>query len=559
MARRRTVEISKVLGAPLHRVGSDGFSTAAVVVVLMVAAVGILSLVNRSSSGRTGAAYKTQTITAREVARSGMLRIIGELNKPANRGMLVSGVPLNGWSASPNPAIQNPCLRPPFTGSATPTTAAARGFGANATQSFVAGDTTRRFVLRSIRYASADRSHWIRSEYNGAGIHSSSSANDFLANRSNILTATNGLLELVVEGQVYNSDGTLVSRAKLAQEFVVAPKCCDRSFNGTTNAFGNGANDVKGTDATQCAMGAGASGSLITETLGNATGELDTQDMHLYGLVSGTPQLLTEFKCLTTAASCRGTDPPAPGRAAAANGFVTASLLSSLPLPPIHPDPLTPSYEFNSGDDTYYRINAANTGIEVCEVSGTNTLINCAPAPYCIKLVNSVADYHCKMQRMRLSAMMLYVDTTLGTIAFYLNNGVGEIKFSGTSGLLHRKCASFPGATTMCTTAAQLGDFPRLAFYSNLLNANFEFTGTSSSLVAFLYNRRGRIHQSGGSSLYGAVWGNVVSGSGNSNIYVPTNLASVSTTQGYCSLVPGGCGVTAFDWVARSVSNKRMF
>ena len=51
--------------------------------------LGGLVLVVRSSDGVIGATFQRDSSDARDAAETGMIRIVGELNLPQNRGLLV--------------------------------------------------------------------------------------------------------------------------------------------------------------------------------------------------------------------------------------------------------------------------------------------------------------------------------------------------------------------------------------------------------------------------------------------------------------------------------------
>lgn len=556
-----------------------GFSVPAVVVVLLITTLGTLTIASRNSSGRLASVFQGQSREARDVAMAGAVQIIGALNQPANRGMLVSGRPLNQWSTTPDPDLDNPCLAALPTPIST--TAEARGFGNNAEQNLIAGDSSRRFILRSVRYSSGDRAHWVLSSYAPDGSLTTTSSDgvgvDFKPFSSNLFEGTEGFIELVVEGQVLNGSGEVISRATVTEEFNVVPKCCDSSFNGTFDAFGSDTDgdtttaDLRGTDGRACAA-AGTPGSLITETTGFLSGEIRPGGLNMYQLqTDGSLALLEEFLCVTPLASCEGTSPPF---AEAKNGNVPGIPINKLPEPPDFPDLSVNVKEISLSGNSNIYLRAYDFGgasglqIQECEANNTNapTALTCnsSPADYCTRISNNVADFHCRFTTIKpTGASNVFVETSLGKVAFYFNEtSAAEAKFTGGSRLVHLKCDGFQGETTPCGDDADANDFPHFALYSkNEDDPKFEFTGASVSLSAFAHFVRGETKMSGGSSITGALWTDTLVGTGDSRIIIASTNCTpgdsgycFTTSQPIVQFIPyfAGSGGGSFDWVARS-------
>jgi hypothetical protein len=555
---------------------SQGFSLLVVVLILLITSMGILALLNRSSSARLAAAYGTQRREAVQVAKSGLVQIIGELNKPANRGMLVSGVPLNGWNDSANfNAMENPCRRPPFTETPTPTTAQARAFGGNTPQNLVEGDPSRRYILRSIRYSSAgkdltDRNHWIQSEYDEFGSMNVTRAGEFLDRRSDISDATNGFFVVEVEGQVLTPNGGVLSRARVTQEYVVVPKCCGHSFNGQYNAFDNGTDDIKGTDATDCFITV-TGGSFITEANGDQSGSISLSQSYLEEeLIDGTRQLMTNFNCITSATSCRGTDGSPPGYVDTRDGSVSAETEPT----PLNGVPAFPDASISAGSIRatgnqvlYLRVNPAGDQVEACSplvntnqdttsqlLAGAVTLSGCSPAPYCAFIANDIAEHHCRLTDFSATGNGgIFVDTSGGTIAVYLDGDSTE-SISGGAALIHLYCDAYPGENLSCPDIAAIEAFDRFSIYSQ--RASLTVNGNPVALSAFIYLRNGTLRNVGGSLIQGAAWINNYDSTGNSRLVTPASNYCIKDSKGFCILVSND---TVNDWIARSVSRIRVY
>ena len=66
----------------------EGFSLTLVLVASLMVLLGGLMLVDRASDGVISAAFQRDSSDASDAAETGMTRIVGELNRPQNRGLL---------------------------------------------------------------------------------------------------------------------------------------------------------------------------------------------------------------------------------------------------------------------------------------------------------------------------------------------------------------------------------------------------------------------------------------------------------------------------------------
>ena len=66
----------------------EGFSLPLVLVASLMVVLGGLMLVDRASDGVISAAFQRDSGDAKDAAETGMTRILGELNRPQNRGLL---------------------------------------------------------------------------------------------------------------------------------------------------------------------------------------------------------------------------------------------------------------------------------------------------------------------------------------------------------------------------------------------------------------------------------------------------------------------------------------
>ncbi|MFY8149302.1 MAG: hypothetical protein ACOVNL_08810 [Prochlorococcaceae cyanobacterium] len=526
---------------------------AAVMLVILICILGSMALAMRSGSGLLASRLQSQSREAREVAEAGIVQVVSELNNPPNRRMLVSGLPLNAWGTTPDARQQNPCLQLP---TATPTSSGARALAGNAIQDLQSGDTSRRFRLRSVRYSNTNRTRWIESRYNNAGVLTTSNSSPAFDNSTNQLINLQaassgqpdnlGYIQIEVQGEVRRG-GTQVSTATVTREYQVVPKCCGLSFNGPANIYGN--------DRTTCTSGSdnlgklgvvtGFNGGGVTKAAG-AAGELNGPD--------GNP--LQAVLCITTTTTCGG--PVSSISTLGGNTVPVTPIAINLDPPPTYPGTTTKVGSI-SKVDAYMRVNSGNTAIELCNISGS-TLSGCSAPNYCEKVVNSFADYHCRMSSIDTGTKLLTVDSTGGRIALYFNDSPGTVASGGTGGIAHVRCGSFAGATKACTTSAAASEFDRLSFFGNLSTNVFDLQGTPGALAVYVYFRQGLVSIGGNAEVVGSLWSNNLEVNGSFEIAAPPT-GCLSGGGAFCTLIGGGNAPNEvlFDWVARSTAQGKLY
>jgi hypothetical protein len=219
------------LPAQPQRMAERGFFVAVVVLVLLGVVLGSLAIANRIGSGALRSTLQSQSREARDAADDGVLAVVNELNRFENRELLVTRTG-DGWSS----ANTNPCasaIGVPATLKNQPPTATALGFRNNMGDEIqLAGDTTRRFVVRRIEVLLPDRrnSSWALRSPGSASIITQNNGTYNGRGSLNLTNANNvGYIRLTVEGRYFRG-GTQVSSATVTREFQVVPKCCFSSF-----------------------------------------------------------------------------------------------------------------------------------------------------------------------------------------------------------------------------------------------------------------------------------------------------------------------------------------
>lgn len=209
----------------------QGFAMVLVILAALMLAAGGLALANRASSGLLGSVFQGFSLEAREAAEIGMNRIIAELNKPTNRGMLRSRGTSDEkglWNAAhlalfyrnkcPGTSAPDVSTGSPLAttlgypqGSADPSSAYNQVFILpNGAISTVANGANRSYQLISVSRPAEAKLR----------IFADNSSPD----------NGQGQITLVVKGRALRPDGSVASEVVLQKVFQVVPKCCGTSF-----------------------------------------------------------------------------------------------------------------------------------------------------------------------------------------------------------------------------------------------------------------------------------------------------------------------------------------
>lgn len=307
-----------------------GFAMALSLFVAATVLVGWVALANRSNSSRLGAALQDENREARIAAESGLAVVIDELNRPANRRILVKGQMI-GVSANPalepwnqpitnnSSALVNPCANTEVkTEERIRPTALATSIGQGENGDYIpltgrsgSDRYARRFRLVRYELKNADRS--TGPDYDPDNVNLRPNPVDPGSNTVKFPKRGVGYVELTVEGQVLRG-GKLLSSSRVTQELQVVPKCCNRSFRGPGDMSRQGERSddnflpgIYGDDNRFCYE------DFPQMVLGTGNGP-GRNDGGLF-LVSSTPNLRNQndpsqrpnrVLCYTTQASCGG-------------------------------------------------------------------------------------------------------------------------------------------------------------------------------------------------------------------------------------------------------------
>jgi hypothetical protein len=571
-----------------------GFSMAVVLLVLLVAVVGAGSLALRSASSESGGLRLSARRQAQETAESGATAIIGELNKPENRKLLVSATAPESWGSQTDTIQQNPCEQLGSTAAVPPLPSAAAA-GSNQWQTaWQDGGATGQYILRGVRHSNRTRSATSTISYTTAGSGGSTrtdsgynpAASNFsslvnLAPVASVNQENTGFIQLEIQGRVQRNNQT-VATATVVKEYEVIPKCCKRSFSGPANSadgtpLSSLGNDLRACDGTaDLGLVFGFNGGTLS--VSGSAGSV--QEVDSTGAVIAGNGSIGSVLCVTTSSTgsnCKSPVSDAPIPIAGGGSVPVIPTIFQVDPPPPFGGTGTAAGIITTS--AYLRVNAANNDIEACTTFtvATNGSISitpgsCSNVNYCEKVSGStVADYHCRMNRIRLNGNeSLYFDTSKGTIALFFNqpgtaNSNGTVYVGGNARLLHRYCSTPPGNNDGCTTAAPPSQFTRLSIFGNQTYNDFTFLGGGESASIFIYFPNGNVQIGGNATAAGAIWTKNLQLNGSFTSAAPATNC-VTAADGFCYILrgslsggTGGATASVFDWVARSPVTTRVY
>lgn len=216
-----------------------GYSLAVALIASFVLLLGVGALASRGQLGFVGQVFQAQNRQARDVAESAIAQFANTMNQERNRYLLVA----NGTDWTNNTDNRNVCTiyanngtlidandNPEASGTfdEVDTLAVTRFLPDTGLVNLIPNDNTRQFDVEGIEYLRADRTSY-----------------DANTRASLISANTRALIRITVIGQVTQNNRT--SRARVAREFEVVPKCCKRSF-------GASAAQNWGRDSSACAL-----------------------------------------------------------------------------------------------------------------------------------------------------------------------------------------------------------------------------------------------------------------------------------------------------------------
>ncbi|MEX1324490.1 MAG: hypothetical protein AB1Z21_09930, partial [Synechococcaceae cyanobacterium] len=349
-----------------------GYALAVALITAFVLLLGVGALASRGQLGFVGQVFQMQNRQARDVAEAAIAEFANAMNQERNRHLLIAGTTDNwdpaSWAVQETD-FRNICTvfdenlnanvdgagNPVYT---NPDPAAIARFSVGGPRNLNAGDATRQFTVEQVEFLNEDRNAYF-----------DTAAGSFLnyvdpADPTNLVPygdlyrtgRQRSLIRITVLGTITQNGRT--STARVAREFEVVPKCCERSFG--ENVFGA---TNWGRDQEPCGAGlpSGTVPGLIIGLSGAAIGGSNN-----------TKEIVQEDGSLVTEAACwNGTsDPNEPTdlvgtpNSTCADGQMARGGISYLPsefnfVAPVynHPsglNPASPVVSVNSKTDFLY-------------------------------------------------------------------------------------------------------------------------------------------------------------------------------------------------------------
>lgn len=521
-----------------------GFSLAAVLLVFLAVVLGSVAIVNRTTAGRLASAFQVSNREAREIAEAGIVEIVSELNKEANRKLLVAGRSPSGWSAS-DASLVNPCTGFSSTGATQATSAPTATAISYGTTPVTSG--TRQFQLESITYSLTPVPALVGDPPSPRQAFSVSSPNE--PPDPLVSGTTKSQIKITVVGRVLNAAGAVVSETRVTREFEVAPKCCKRSF-GRNRSGGT----TYGTDIRDCFAPAGGAGLILSLNGGSIGGSNNTLT-----ITDQSGATVTQAICRTNATGCTSTSTNTIGPTVS----VVPKAFSAI-LPPPFPSTLSSLSAGSIADNSnsrYIRINNVTSRVQLCNSS----LSTCTDATFCGTVSGS---YYCKLTAIDTTNDDLKVDTSNGNVFFYLENpnatkttSYNYLALGGNGTISQVYCPSGQTGTTPCATNATVAQSDRLNLFATD-PGSFEIRGTGGGVAMNIFAPFSNVSLTGNASdkFAGRIWADGFSRTGLQGALVN------NVPPSWCTTFPTNCppasvttGTISVDWIARSVSQSASF
>jgi hypothetical protein len=417
-----------------------------------------------------------------------------------------------------------------------------------------------------------------------------------------------GYLQLEVQGRVLRpgSNTDTLATATVVKEYQVIPKCCNRSFSGPSTSitgspgtplfsFGNDQRACGGTADLGLLFGFNG-GALTVNGTASSVQELNFN-------ATGTQLANTSLQsalCITTSPTTSNCVSPTSTNPIPVAGGSTVPVIPIIFDVDVGPQPrngptIDPTIgatiatagsinDIEPSNPGYFRVNPLDTNqMQRCHPTlasdGSIDPGTCSVVPFCRRVTGStVADFHCKMNKIVILDDIVYFDTSRASIALFFNDSSdsdsGTVDLQGSSRLLHRYCGpqsippvAPPDETSGCNTEAAPAQFTRLSFFGNQALNRFNFQGGPEGTAMFIYFRRGNVLISADATASGSIWTNNLTLNNSFSFTSAAPAANCATaSSGFCHILRGSLGAgqgggsaALFDWVARSPVTTRVY
>ena len=538
-----------------------GFILLFVVIATLLMSVGTLAMANRSGMGQLGSVFQGFSFDAQDAAEIGMNRIISELNRPQNRGLLRSKgstVETALWTSTDATSVH----RSRCPGVASPDLVSNANLGYPS-----AGGTPYNKV-----YINADGT--VGASQNGANrayrLVSVTRRPESELTIFQKMTAPAGTVVLEVEGSAVRPDGTTTAVTTLRRTFQLIPRCCGTSFGGAHGnvSYARPAND----NTAYVCLPNSMMGLGIVAGTGSTTGTFNLTGSNAITLdqIGGTP--VTPVYCLAdSSGNCN--------RSSSVNQGIAIDLInprpSNFPIAKTYPGDSTlaaagtlskPKWNVSSNQNFTYCISTeastdpidiANNNGKRCKSWAVNSDANSSKVPnYCLQ---TATETSCNLASLDYTNTDVYFLTAVRKLRFYFSQaGTVSVGGSGNRGLHH--CKTLDSTMTVCATP--LPSTADLAFFGcNSCGAQaMELKGTPDVINFFVYIPDGSVALNGTPTFMGVLWTNSINSSGNVNWVVPGS--GMRDVMNYMGLLADPAYTPTsnpllFDYVARATSQVR--
>lgn len=570
------------------RTAQVGSSLPYALLITLVVMITGWAVASRTLNGVYSAVFQQDSRRSREAAEHGSNRIVAELNRERNRGLLARNPAAGGfWTQAEADASKNACAvrandvnRPTSIDLNLIRSGGVAGTTTSNPIIYVADDGTLTADADNVIDATRPTDQRYAYQLVTNATNNSIIVNPIAGPDNTGTKATNptfgelnqtGAINIRVRGFSYNN-GRLSGSVVVDQQLEVLPKCCGRSLA----QFGN--------DLRSCTVGTGPGLGFLIGVGENTVGDADLKGKKSELDSGSTP--INPIVCLGSS----GTTCPAD----VAVGGTTVPVISVLkpasfpnvetwPTAALGSAPTAGNLTTCSKDKTGCAAAASNFRTETGKGSTLLTTINvntvtAANLPtYCKERANDpsagVTTIHCNLAKLDIAANINVKTSASRRLKLYFSTEGGKVTTSGTSQLRHanQTAGATEGQKVLqlqmfgCQEAASpskgcLGDASKDDSQSLTLNGN---SGTAADPY-FLHFPVGKFTFNGGGGtgdqFNGVLWANEVQGNGGVQINVPGSGVSSILSQ-YGVLDGSGTGKDKpliWDYVTRAVRSFRL-
>lgn len=359
-------KIKPWLGRSLTAGGEQGFSLALALVVVLGALSAAVAITGRTLSNRQVRQQIDAGLTAKNAAEIGMTRMVGELNRPRNRRVLVNAPQLGASGRTVSQIQSDDSLRSAC--NADGEAADISTFGSFNSGAVLNNEVTvpntggrLRYTLVAVNNGNpADNFFEQDADGNANPAFSLGVGN----NVSPPTAGKSGEITLDVRGRVVDN-GTETSRYNLRKTFAVIPKCCGGSFGGFnsdgTARWGNDTNTSSCGVASGYGLILGARRDHLTDS--NTRGSLSTRLAVLLERTVGGSTAETNVSRVYCTVNTNSPVPSDCPLTSSVSIVRTSLTLKNILLPPVPFPASSGSFAFSAGLPTVGTSGASTTQI----------------------------------------------------------------------------------------------------------------------------------------------------------------------------------------------------